>query len=123
MLSPIDAGKVGGDVTIWDYMGIYGTIWDSLGLSRTIWDYLGLLWVYLGLSQTRVQVEAGESKLLLFETVWFTIFFLSRTSYRGACAPKNWFKTQILRAKIKYCLSCLEAWLTLLIVLGVTCTV
>ena len=36
----------------------------------------------------RVQLEAEESKLLLFETFWFTIF-LSRTSYRGARAPKN----------------------------------
>ena len=31
-----------------------------------------------------MQVEAGESKLLLFE------LFTTDTSYRGACAPKNW---------------------------------
>ena len=37
--------------TIW----VYGTIWDYLGLSRTNKDYLGL-------SGTRVQVEAGENK-------------------------------------------------------------
>ena len=60
--------------TIWDYHGLSQTISDHLGLSGTIWDYLvlsGTIWNYLGLSQTRVQVEAGESKLLLFETSWF----------------------------------------------------
>ena len=47
-------------------MGLSGTIRDYQGLSQTISDYLGL-------SRTRVQVEAGESKLLLFET--FPLFF------------------------------------------------
>ena len=38
----------------------------------------------------RVQVEAGDSKLLLFETfLLFLLFLLSRTSYRGARAPKK----------------------------------
>ena len=53
-----------------------------LGLSETIGDYLGLsgnsIWTisdYLGLSWTWVQVETGESKLLLFETFSFPLFF------------------------------------------------
>ena len=45
---------------IWDYLGLSGIIWNYLRLSRSILDYLRLSW-------TRVQVEAGESKLLLFE--------------------------------------------------------
>ena len=37
-----------------------------------------------------MQVEAGESKLLLFETFWFfSIFFFTRAISRGARAPKN----------------------------------
>ena len=62
--------------TIADYLGLSRTISDYMGLSGTIWDHLGLsgtIWHYLGLFQTRVQVEAGESKLLLFET--FSLFF------------------------------------------------
>ena len=49
---------------------------DYLVLSSTIWYYLilsGSIWDYLQLSRTRGQVEAGESKLLLFET--FPLFF------------------------------------------------
>ena len=45
-------------------MGLSGTIWDYLELSElseTILDYMGL-------SRTKVQIKAGESKLLLFET-------------------------------------------------------
>ena len=45
-----------------------GTILDYLRLSRTILDYIRL-------SRTGVQVEAGESKLLLFETFWLYYFF------------------------------------------------
>ena len=30
------------------------------------------MWDYLGLSWTRVQVQAGKSKLLLFETFFFS---------------------------------------------------
>ena len=52
---------------ILDYLRLSGTIWDYLGLSGTILDYLIL-------SPTRVQVEAGESKLLLFEIFPFHIF-------------------------------------------------
>ena len=61
----------------------------------TISDYLGLfwtIWYFLGLSWTRVQVEAGESKFLLFET--FSLFFIfTCTSCRGARAPKNQWKS------------------------------
>ena len=65
-----------------DYHGIFWTIWDYMGLSGgTIWDYLGPF-------RTRVQVEAGESKLLLFETFSW-IFFFTRAIHRGARAPKN----------------------------------
>ena len=35
----------------------------------------GTIWDYLEPSQTRVQVEAGESKLLLFETFSFFYFY------------------------------------------------
>ena len=65
--------------TFWDYFGLSGTIWDYLGLYGTIWDYLGLsggtIWDYLGPSWTRVQAEAGETKLLLFETFSWNFFF------------------------------------------------
>ena len=39
-------------------------------------------------SSIRLEVEAGESKLLLFETFWLP-FFLSDTIYKGAHAPKK----------------------------------
>ena len=71
--------------TIWDYPGLSGTIWDYMGLSGTILDYLRL-------SQTKVQVEARESKLLLFETFslfFFLLLFFTRAITRGARAPKN----------------------------------
>ena len=61
-------------------MGPSGTISDYLGLSGTIRGYLrlsGAIWGYLGLSRTRVQVEAGESKLLLYETFSFFFFYMS----------------------------------------------
>ena len=64
--------------TIWDYMGLSVTICDYHGLSGTIWDYLGWSWTILDnlrLSQNMVQVEAGENKLMLFET--FSGFFFS----------------------------------------------
>ena len=48
-------------MTILNYLGLFWFISDYMGISGTIWDYLGLY-------GTRVQVEAGESKLLLFET-------------------------------------------------------
>ena len=79
-------------VTIWDYLGQYGTIWDNLVLSGTIWDYDGLsgtMMDYVGLSGIRVQVEAGESKLLLFETFSLFYFFFTGAIPRGARAPKN----------------------------------
>ena len=64
-------------------MRLYETSWDYLGLSRTILDYLRL-------SRTRVQVKAGEGKLLLFWN-FFLIFFLifTRAISRGARAPKK----------------------------------
>ena len=77
---------------IWDYLKQSGTISDYLGISPTIWDYLGLsgtIWDYLGLSLTRVQVEEGESKLLLFETFFPLCFSFTDKIYRGARAPKN----------------------------------
>ena len=52
-----------------------------MGLSGTILDYLKL-------SRTFVQVEAGESKLLLFQN-FFVLFFFTRAIPRGARAPKN----------------------------------
>jgi len=64
--------------TVWDHLGLSGTIRDYMGLSGTIWHYLvlsGTIWHYLGLYGTRVQVEAGESKLLLFETFPFFFYF------------------------------------------------
>ena len=96
-----------------DYLGLSGTIWDNLGLSGTIlvflglsgiisdylrlsgtiWDYRelsGAIGNYLGLSQTSVQVEARESKLLIFGN--FLVFFFlifTCTSCRGARAPKK----------------------------------
>ena len=61
---------------------------DVLLVSLAILDHLGP-----SISSIMVQVEAGDSKLLLSETfLLFLIilfFLLSRTSYRGARAPKN----------------------------------
>ena len=36
-----------------------------------------------------MRVEAGESKLLIFETFSLNFFFFKRASSRGARAPKN----------------------------------
>ena len=55
------------DPIIWNYLGISGPIWDNLGLSGTI-------------SCIRVQGQAGESNLLLFET--FSLFFLEEVIQR-----------------------------------------
>ena len=83
--------------TIWDYLRLYGTIWEYPGISGTISDYLGQ-------SRTRVQVEAGESKLLLFETFW--LFFLrakARSMTRSCpsrshvtCHPKKLVKLLVI---------------------------
>ena len=81
--------------TIWNYMGISGNIWEYLGLSRTILNYLEIsetIWDYLGLSWTRVQVIAGGSHLLLFET--FSFFCgvpppKSQTSYQFSCQSSS----------------------------------
>ena len=54
----------------------------------TILDYLGLSRTNLTLYRARVQVEAGESKLLLLETFSF-FFFFTLASSREARAPKN----------------------------------
>ena len=54
-------------IIIQDYLGLCGTIWGLSGTIWTIWDCLGpsgTVWDYLGLIQTRLQVGAGESKLL-----------------------------------------------------------
>ena len=51
----------------------------NLGLSRAILDYLGLSWTIWDyqcqLSSIRAEVEAEESKLLLFETFFFFLLF------------------------------------------------
>ena len=62
------------------------TIWDILGLSETIWDYLQL-------SRTRVQVKAGESKILLFETFSFFFYYFlpERFLEELALLKSNWF--------------------------------
>ena len=64
-----------------EYLELTGTICDYLGLFETIWGYLGIsgtsIWDFLGLSWTWVQVETGESKLLLFETFSLVCFFLN----------------------------------------------
>ena len=57
--------------SITDYLRLSLTISDYHKLSRTLLDYLGLsrtIWDYMRPSRTRVHVETGESKLLLFET-------------------------------------------------------
>ena len=59
-----------------------------MGLSGNILEYLKI-------SGTRVQVEAREIKLLLFETFSFNLFFTWASS-RGACAPKNSYLTQCI---------------------------
>ena len=72
----------------------------SLSFGRLISELLsgGTIWDYLGPSRTRLQVEAGQSKLLLFETFIFFFYFLflcfTITSCRGARAPKNYTDEQ-----------------------------
>ena len=60
-------------------------------LFQAISGYIGLSQAIMGYQITSiwVQVEAGESKLLQFET-WKQIDHRQTlASYRGACAPKN----------------------------------
>ena len=86
-------------------------IWHYLALSRIIWDYLGLYGTisdYLELYQTRVQVEAGESNFLLFETFslfHFYFIFFTQASCKGARAPK---KDDSVKEAPAYCLNFLE---------------
>ena len=69
-----------------------------------------------------VQVEAGDSKLLLFETfLLFLIilfFLLSRTSYRGARAPKNEFDSNfscIVNHPVETAAVCIVLLMTVLV--------
>ena len=83
-------GYIGLSKAIFGYVWLYLAISCYLCLSLTISDHL------YQVSSIMVQVEAGDSKLLLFETFLLfliILFLLSRTSYRGARAPKNtnWF--------------------------------
>ena len=56
-------------------------------LHTCILAYLHTCYLYQ-LSSIRVQVEAGERNILLFET-FSSLFFFTGTSYRGFHAPKN----------------------------------
>ena len=81
-----------------EYTGIYWAIFGYLGLSQAISGHLVLsqvisIYVYQ-VSSIRMQVEAGESKLLLFQNfflifLFFLFLFFTRASSRGARAPKN----------------------------------
>ena len=98
-----------------DYLVLSGTIWDYLGLSGNIWDYLelfGTIWNYARLSLARVQVEAGESKLLLFGNFSVPLFF-TRASYRGACAPKNVYWCILSEWCVKYSIICFPCIFTI----------
>ena len=82
-----------------EYIGIcwaiFGCLWLSLAISNYLWLSLaisGYLWLYLaisgylGLSRAisgylRLQVEVGESKLLLFETFSLAFFFSSHERF------------------------------------------
>ena len=88
---------------IWEYLSLSGTSWDSLGLSGSIWEYLGLagtIWDYMGLSgtisnylklfRTLVQVEAGESKLMLFQNLF--VLFLGARAPLGIARLKKRMK-------------------------------
>ena len=79
-------GFLGLSQAISGYLRVSQSIHGYLGLSRAISDYLRLSWTisgYFGL------VEAGESKLLLFETFWF--FFLT-----GSIEELALLKTSVL---------------------------
>ena len=107
--------------TISDYLGLSQTILDYLGLSRTIRNYLGLSqtfsdylrlsraisgylelsWPisdYLGLSWAiwsyLHQVEAGEGKLLQFETFLFYYYFSLERFLEELALLKMMFPTQ-----------------------------
>ena len=76
---------------ILSYLGLSWAISGYLGLSQAISGYIGLSWALSGylhkVFSIRGQVEAGEGKLLQFETFFY--FFITDMSYRGACTPKN----------------------------------
>ena len=67
---------------IWLCLTISGYVLLSL-VSLIISDHL------YQVSSIVVKLEAGDSKLLLFETFPGFFLLLSRTSYRGARAPKK----------------------------------
>ena len=64
-----------------------------MGLSGTIWEYLGL-------SRTRVQVEAGESMLLLFETFSLVYFFLHKRFLEELALLKNSIFKDIIQNEV-----------------------
>ena len=95
------------------YLGLFQAISGSLELSPGILGYIGLyraisgyIWLFLArlsylgylyqVSSIRVQFEAAESKLLLFETVPCFFLYFTDMSCRGARAPKNVLRTPLL---------------------------
>ena len=82
MLSLATMGYIWNSLAIFGYLGLYWAISGYLWQSLAIFGYLSL-YIYQ-VTSIRVQVEAGEGKLLLFKT-----FFLAGTSYRGARTPRN----------------------------------
>ena len=58
-------------------------MWQVLAIPGCIYGYL-----WLSPSSIRVQLQAGDIALLLFETFSFFYFF-TRAISRGARAPKN----------------------------------
>ena len=69
----------------WSIMSYLGYLWQSLGISGYLWLSLAILYYRYWISNIIGEVQVGESKLLLFETLFFT----TDTSYRGVRASKN----------------------------------
>ena len=74
---------------LWLSLAISGYLLLSLAISGYLWLSLTILGYFYQVSSIRVQVKAGGSKLLLFQTFPFFFLYFTDPSYRGACAPKN----------------------------------
>ena len=85
---------------LWLSKAISGYLWLSKAISGYLWVSLAISDYLYCVSTIRVQVEAGESKLLLFETFFFLYFTI--TSCRGARAPKKSFIDLCLHADKTY---------------------
>ena len=81
-------------ISVWDYLGLFGTIRDYLGLSVTSWDYLGLswtIWNYLELSRNKTWSSVSNSSLSKTFALALVLFLLVKwTPYPLNSAKSPW---------------------------------